>query len=180
VFEPEPVLVQHAITAAVQAEAERYPSVEFKTAIEPGLPPVSGDATFVDQVLRNLLGNAGKYTLGRSNEVTVTAESRDGVVEVAVLDRGPGFSADEAERLFDLYFRSTRTARAKSGSGIGLYVVRTLVEAMGGRIEARLREPRGAAFVFTLPILAIDGDDVVDRPAARSEPAVVRPEHPGP
>ena len=39
---------------------------------------------------------------------------------------------------------------------------------------------RGAAFVFTLPILAIDGDDVVDRPAARSEPAVVRPEHPGP
>ena len=161
VFEPEPVLVQHAISAAVEAEAARYPAVEFRSDIAPGLPPVSGDKTFLDQVLRNLIGNAGKYSVS-TNEVLVTATERDAVVEVAVLDRGPGFDAGDTDRLFDLYFRSATTARTKAGSGIGLYVARTLVEAMGGRIEARLRDPRGAAFTFTLPVMQVDEAEVVD------------------
>ncbi len=161
VFEPEPVLVQHAIVAAVEAEAARYPAVEFRSDIAPGLPPVSGDKTFLDQVLRNLIGNAGKYSVS-TNDVLVTAVERDAVVEVSVLDRGPGFDARDTDRLFDLYFRSATTARTKAGSGIGLYVARTLVEAMGGRIEASLRDPRGAAFTFTLPVMRVDEAEVAD------------------
>jgi signal transduction histidine kinase len=160
-FEPEPVLVQHAIRTALTAESARYPMVTFRSDIAAGLPPVSGDATYVDQVLRNLIGNAGKYTVGNGNEVLVTAAVAGDEVEVAVLDRGPGFAPEDADRLFDLYFRSSTTARIKAGSGIGLYVARTLVQAMGGRIQARLRTPRGSAFTFWLPILQVDEAEVL-------------------
>lgn len=155
-FEPEPVLVQRAILTALKAEAARFPTVTFRADVATDLPPVSGDATFVDQVLRNLIGNAGKYSTSVGNEVVVRAIERDDTVEVSVLDAGPGFAPEDAERLFDLYFRSAKTAREREGSGIGLYVARTLVEAMGGRIRAHLREDQGAAFVFTLPVVEAD------------------------
>ncbi len=157
-FEAEPVLLQRAIPMSLEAEAKRYPTVAFRADVATDLPPVSGDATFVDQVLRNLIGNAGKYSTSADNEVIVSAVQRDGSVEVSVLDDGPGFAPEDRDRLFDLYFRSAKTSREREGSGIGLYVARTLVEAMGGRIGASLREPRGAAFVFTLPVIEADDD----------------------
>ena len=72
---------------------------------------------------------------------------------VQVLDDGPGFDPDEAARLFDIFFRSARTAGTQAGSGIGLYVARTLIEAMGGTIWARLRTEGGSEFGFSLPII---------------------------
>lgn len=71
-----------------------------------------------------------------------------------MLDEGPGFEPEDAERLFELYFRSSRTAKARSGSGIGLYVTRTLIETMGGRVWARLRDEGGSEFGLELLIFA--------------------------
>ncbi len=71
-----------------------------------------------------------------------------------MLDEEPGFEPEDAGRLFELYFRSNRTAKARSGSGIGLYVTRTLIEAMGGRVWARLRDEGGSEFGLELPIFA--------------------------
>jgi K+-sensing histidine kinase KdpD len=75
-----------------------------------------------------------------------------------VLDSGPGFAGDEADSLFELFYRSPATAKKATGAGIGLYVSRALIEAMGGRIWARRREEGGAEFGFTVPILAIEAE----------------------
>ena len=95
-----------------------------------------GERTYVEQVLRNLISNAGKYgTPGTT--ATVEAEETADEVLVRVLDRGTGVSAEEADRLFELFYRSPQATRTASGAGIGLYVSRGLITAMGGRIWTR-------------------------------------------
>lgn len=153
-FEIEPVLVQHALAEAIKVGSEHYPHVHFSSDLEGPLPPVTGDRTYLGQVLRNLIGNAGKYSPSTPSEVQVSARSELGAVVIRVLDQGPGFDPEDADRLFDIYFRSRRTARARAGSGIGLYVTRTLVEAMGGRVWADLRPQGGSEFGFELPVFA--------------------------
>ena len=155
-FDPEPILVQHIAADVIEAEARRYPHVAFQADLQRDLPPIEGDRTFLGQVLRNLVGNAGKYSPATPCEVQVVATRAGDHIEVLVRDQGPGFDADDADRLFDIFFRSGRTARARSGSGIGLYVARTLVEAMHGTIWAGLRDEGGSEFGFRLPVL---GDD---------------------
>jgi signal transduction histidine kinase len=125
-------------------------------AIPPDLPTVLADRTYVEQVVRNLLSNAAKYA-GPEADVALTAELRGGEVEVRVLDDGPGFGADEAARLFELYYRSPGTAATTGGAGIGLFVCARLVHAMGGRIWAAARPEGGAEFGFSLQTL---GDDL--------------------
>lgn len=155
-YDPEPVLVQHVASDVIRAEARRYPHVTFRADLERDLPPVDGDRTLLSQVLRNLVGNAGKYSPATPCDVTVIARRAGDSIEVVVLDQGPGFDEEDSERLFDIFFRSGRTAKARSGSGVGLYVARTLIEAMHGRIWARLRDEGGSEFGFSLPILTDD------------------------
>ena len=76
---------------------------------------------------------------------------------VRVLDRGPGFAPEEAERLFEPYYRSPEVVGVAIGAGIGLSVSRRLVEAMGGRIWARPREGGGSEFGSALR--ALDEDE---------------------
>jgi len=114
------------------------------------LPPVAAEETYIEQVLRNLLGNAAKY--GGAGPVTVTAEEGSESVTVRVRDAGPGFPPAEVDRLFDLFYRSPDAARRASGAGIGLFVSRQLVEAMGGTIAARNLPEGGAEFACEIPI----------------------------
>ncbi len=156
--ELEPVLLHRLIPETIAAEAQRYPQVHFETRLPRTMPPVDGDATYLVQVLRNIIGNAGKYT-PPDGVVHVTASVADGLVSVTVLDSGPGFESEDEPYLFDIFFRSARTSRQHSGSGIGLYVARTLVEAMGGSIWARLRPEGGAEFGFSMPMLPEELED---------------------
>jgi signal transduction histidine kinase len=148
--EGEPLLVQHLADSLVASEARRWPGITFEVGIPSGLPPVFGERTYVEQVLRNLVSNAGKYS-PPGTVVTVEGEATADEVLVRVLDRGRGIDAEEADRLFDLYYRSTRTAKMADGAGIGLYVGRGLMTAMGGRIWARPRPGGGSEFGFSLP-----------------------------
>ena len=156
-FEPEPMLIQHAIPAVIAAESRHTPHLRFVADIPPSLPPIAGDRTYVDQVLRNLIGNAAKYSLDRASEVRVEAAFVEQEIVVRVLDRGPGFDPRDATRLFDIFFRAEGTARARSGAGIGLFVTKSLIEIMNGRVWARLRHGGGSEFGFALPVL---GDDL--------------------
>jgi len=150
----EPVLLQRVLPAVVRSEEGRWPGGSFKLHIEPDLPPVSGDATYVEQVVRNLLANAMKYG-GPGSRTTIEGSEAAGEVLVRVLDDGPGFPDDETEKLFELYYRSPATARMISGSGIGLFVSSRLIDAMGGRIWALNRPGGGAEFGFALrPMVA--------------------------
>jgi len=155
----EPSLLQRVIPIVVERERRRSPGAEIELRAASGLPVVTGDETSVQQVARNLISNATKYGLGQPVLVEIgPSEDEPGAV-VRVLDRGPGVTPAEGEALFRPFYRSSRTARATGGAGIGLYVCRRLVEAMGGRMWARQRPGGGSEFGFWLPEYEYQPDD---------------------
>jgi PAS domain S-box-containing protein len=153
----EPVLLQRIVPAVMASEEERWPGVIFSVEMEPGLPTVMADPTYLEQVVRNLLANAAKYG-GQGTAVEVVVEYHEEADEVAVCvrDDGPGIETHEAERLFDLFYRSPTTATATTGAGIGLFVCARLVRAMGGRVWARPLPAGGAEFAFALRVMRED------------------------
>ena len=154
----EPLVVRHIVQRAVEGEAARWPEHRFTAAIPTGLPLVLAEDLYVEQVIRNLLSNAAKYSPQDTTiHITVMDES-DGIV-VRVADEGTGLPDGPADRLFELYYRAPDAVRQSSGAGIGLFVCRQLVEAMGGFIWAAPRPAGGAEFGFWLPTLAEDGAD---------------------
>jgi signal transduction histidine kinase len=119
---------------------------------------VVGDETYLEQILRNLLGNAAKFspagtTVQISSEVTPTE------VLLRVLDEGPGIEPHETERLFEVFYRSPRTKSKAAGSGIGLFVARQLAAAMGARIWASPRPEGGSEFGIALRRYEVPQDD---------------------
>jgi signal transduction histidine kinase len=134
------------------AESSRWPSADWVTSLPPGLPPVAAEETYIEQVMRNLLGNAAKY--GGDGEVRVTAHDKGDTVAVTVSDSGPGIPENEIESIFELFYRSPSVLRQASGAGIGLFVSRQLVNAMGGRMWACNRAQGGAEFGFELPVFS--------------------------
>ena len=157
----EPHLLQHILSSVLAAERSRWPGVDLRASATRDLPAVSGDETSIQQVLRNLISNAAKYSpLDQTIEVVLTAE--DGGVSTRVLDHGQGIRAEEAEELFTPFFRSPDTAGLASGAGIGLFVCRRLVDAMGGRIWAAPRDGGGSEFGFWLPAYHAGLDDEDD------------------
>jgi PAS domain S-box-containing protein len=148
----EPVLIQRLLPTVIRSEEMRWPGISFEADVPPGIPTAVADPTYVEQVIRNLLSNAAKYG-GPGTTVRVSVEADDKEVTVTISDDGPGFPDDEADRLFELFFRSARTSGAAAGAGIGLFVCARLIKAMGGRIWARARPDAGAEFSFTLQVM---------------------------
>ena len=148
----EPVLIQRLLPVVIRSEELRWPGVSFVLDVPPGVPTVVADPTYVEQVIRNLLSNAAKYG-GIGTTVRITVEPSEKEIVVTIGDDGPGFPEDEAERLFELFFRSARTSSAAAGAGIGLFVCARLINAMGGRIWARSGPKGGAEFSFSLRIM---------------------------
>jgi GAF domain-containing protein len=151
----EPLLLQRLLPRMAAAEQAASPGLKIVVDVPESLPTVRGEETYVEQVLRNYLSNARKYSPA-GGTVRVTGEATPDEVVVRVLDEGQGFPLDEGERLFELFYRSPTTAEKASGAGIGLFVCRQLIEAMGGRVWAAPRAEGGAEFGFSLPRLPED------------------------
>lgn len=119
---------------------------------EPGaLPSVMGDAARLTQVLVNLMGNASKYSpVGSPIDVTVTRV--DGALRIAVADRGPGIAPADRDNVFRRFVRGDSVDGEQYGVGLGLYVVKNVVEAHGGRVGIEDRAGGGAIFWFELPL----------------------------
>ena len=156
----DPLLVGHVVRRRIAGEASRWPNHRFTADIPAGLPLVLGEEMYVEQVVQNLLSNAAKYSPAGS-EVRVEVSHDETELTVRVFDEGMGFAQDTPETLFELFFRSATATRSASGAGIGLFVCRELIEAMGGRIWARPREPVGSEFGFALPLLS-EGESLTD------------------
>lgn len=152
----EPILLQRLLPRIVGEEARQWPLMDLRLVVPDDLPTVAGDESYVDQVMRNLISNAGKY--GPTTGV-VTVEVRvpdDGhEVHVAVVDEGQGIDEAETGKFFELFFRSASVSHKTAGSGIGLFVSRHLVEGMGGRMWARSRREGGSEFGFSLPVYEV-------------------------
>jgi PAS domain S-box-containing protein len=145
-----PIRIGPVVDRVVAAERTANPAATIEVTMAPQLPIVLGEETYVEQVLRNLIGNAIKYG-PRAGRVTVLGEpATDGGVAIRVLDEGPGIAGSERDRVFELLYRSPATAAQAAGSGIGLFVSRRLADAMGGSLSAQPRDPCGAEFVLTL------------------------------
>jgi two-component system, OmpR family, sensor histidine kinase KdpD len=119
--------------------------------IPPAVPPVSVDATFIDQALTNVVENAIKYTPEGAAIAISARTGGTGRVMLLVEDGGPGVPAGSLSRLFDKFYRVARPGEgSRRGTGIGLTVVRGLVEAMGGRVSAGPSELGGLAIAIDL------------------------------
>ena len=113
---------------------------------------MTGDAARLRQVLDNLLANARAHTPAAS-AVSVGLRRIDGRAELTVADHGPGLTEEQAERVFERFYRAdTSRTRASGGAGLGLSIVAAVTEAHGGTAELRPTPGGGATFVITLPL----------------------------
>ncbi|HEX5479251.1 MAG TPA: ATP-binding protein [Dehalococcoidia bacterium] len=154
----EPLMVGHLVEAIVTEHRRRYPARQMEIDLASTARPVLGERLYIEQVLRNLLSNAEKYSPAEL-PIAVRVRAVASEVEVTVADRGPGLSEEEATLVFEPFVRLSRTAAHASGSGIGLTVCKRLIEAQGGRIEARPRDGGGCQFSFAIPVAAELADD---------------------
>ena len=132
------------------------------------LPAVRVDAIFIDQILANLLENAGRYAAGK--QIRVSAKTVAGQVWLVVEDAGPGVAATAMPHLFERFYRAPKGpgSRSAGGSGIGLAVVKGLAEAMGGSAIARPSTLGGLEVIVRLPV---EYEPKATESTERTEPA---------
>ena len=117
------------------------------------MPLVTADPSKLKEILANLVTNGVKYNVA-GGTVTIEHEVRGGMLVTHVADTGIGISHKDQERLFEKFWRSEDMAvRAQSGTGLGLFIVKELVERMGGMLDVTSKVGRGTTFTFTLPIV---------------------------
>lgn len=147
----------------------RRPSRAVKLDVAGDLRPADLAPTYLEQVVRNLIENADKYSPA-DQPITVTLRPQNAGLTVRVLDRGPGISPEELNLVFESFYRSSQTASQTVGKGLGLTVCKRLVEAQGGRIWARNRRGGGLEVGFWLPLQAPPAKAPAEPPGASAHP----------
>jgi signal transduction histidine kinase len=145
----EPSDMADELRVAVEAARDLTPDRRYELTLPPGPVPVEIDSDRIQQVLTNLLDNAQKNSPA-VEPVEIDLGLADGAATVAVRDHGSGFEPEAIDRMFEKFVRGR--SDAVTGTGLGLYISRQIVEAHGGTISAVSRPGEGAEFVFTLPL----------------------------
>ncbi len=128
--------------------------ISLRAAVTHPVPPIEADADRLAQVLTNLIDNALRYTPA-GGHVTVSLDQEDGRLKLAVADDGPGIPQEELPFIFERFWRGDRSrSRHSGGSGIGLAIVKQLVELHGGAVEVTSQVGKGSTFVVSLPLSA--------------------------
>ena len=147
-IEPGTVARRAMVRVTPAAEARQ---VRLELESPPGLPPCETDASRLEQILVNLLGNAIAHT-AETTAVRVTIAASGPMVEYVVEDEGPGIPENEIERIFDIYV--TKATGEGRGAGLGLPLSRRLARLLGGELRAVSQPGHGGRFVLELPAAA--------------------------
>ena len=140
-----PAIAQRVVDR-IQPRAEKH---TLKTDFSGDFPQVYADPDKIEQVLTNLVENAVKYT--EDGEVIVAGEAEESQVTISVTDHGEGIPVDQRHQVFGKFFRRGERAGNPTGTGLGLYISKGLLEAHGGRVWVDESPEGGAVFSFTLP-----------------------------
>lgn len=141
--------LEEVVGASIKLLGSGLAGHPLKIELAPDLPLLEFDAVLIERVLCNLLENAAKYSPAAS-PLELRAALQGDSVEISVLDRGPGFPAQQRDELFEMFVRGASES-GKPGTGLGLAICKAIVEAHGGRIAAENRPDGGACVSFTLP-----------------------------
>jgi signal transduction histidine kinase len=160
--------VAREVADGVAPLARRERQIAVVASVEPDLPPVRADRQRVVQVLGNLVRNALRYT-PEGGLIAVRTDRLDDRVEVSVEDTGEGIAPERLPHVFERFYRGDDARdRASGGAGLGLAIVRELVEAMGGDVAAESVVGQGSRFSFRLPMIEEIGENVTtDAPRAQ-------------
>jgi PAS domain S-box-containing protein len=138
--------VAEEILALLRDEADRH-SISLRTELAPHLPQIMADRVQLQQVLMNLLLNGIEAMTDRAGELIIRSQGADdGLLLISVSDTGVGLPSEKPDRLFSAFYTTK-----PQGSGMGLAISRSIIEAHGGRLWATANAVRGATFQFTLP-----------------------------
>jgi signal transduction histidine kinase len=140
-------IVDEAVDTAVLAQQE----VPVVASVHGALPEIRGDRARLRQVLSNLIENAVKYS-PEGGEVRVSAAAANGAVRIAVRDAGPGIPPDQQGRIFEKFGRVDVPGASKPGTGLGLFIARSIAEAHGGSLDVSSGADPGSTFTLTLPV----------------------------
>ena len=151
-LEKEPVQLPALARKVVRRISNHSRLHEFKIDFPADFPTVIVEPQMMEQVLTNLVENAVKYS-PRGGKVLIFGEKITGGIRVTVDDEGIGISAGDIENLFQKFYRGKKGQSLKiQGTGLGLYICKSIIEAHGGKLEVSSRAGRGAEFSFTLPV----------------------------
>ena len=153
-FEKRPFNFQEVVDEVVDSWSERLKSREQTLVLDvpADLPTAYADPKRVGQVLSNLVSNANKYTMD-GGTVTITIHPAADFLHVAVRDTGIGITEEDQAKLFTQFFRAPdQDVRDQVGWGLGLSIVKSMVEAQGGEIMFESVHGEGSTFTFTVPL----------------------------
>jgi two-component system sensor histidine kinase KdpD len=144
------VPVSEIIRSSLQRMKALLDSRPQKIQIQEGLSDVDADPDMIGLALRQLLGNAVKYSPPET-EISISASQVGDTVTIAVCDHGPGIPPDELDVIFERFYRGKRTQESVAGTGMGLSIARDIVRAHQGKLRVQNTPQGGAQFSFTLP-----------------------------
>ncbi|MBV2181258.1 MAG: DUF4118 domain-containing protein [Castellaniella sp.] len=142
--------LEEVVGASIKLLSPALAGHPVKVMLDKELPLLEFDAVLIERVLCNLLENASKYSPPNAT-IELQAIQTGSIVEIAVLDQGPGFPGHRRDELFNMFVRG-HSESGKPGTGLGLAICKAIVEAHGGTIEADNQPAGGARIRFTLPV----------------------------
>jgi two-component system sensor histidine kinase KdpD len=148
-LEKRAVAVADLIGGALSELAPALKGRPVAVNVPEGLPAAEADLEFVQQVVKQFVENALKYS-PEGSPLSVSAALKNGKIAIGVADRGPGIEENERARIFDKFFRGRRHRFETKGTGMGLAIAKGIVEAHGERIWVESEPGQGAVFYFTL------------------------------
>jgi two-component system sensor histidine kinase KdpD len=146
-----PYQIREAVDAAIEESKPALLHHPVEVVIPDGLPPVAMDLDRIAEVLQQLLDNAGKYSPPET-PIRITAELRRSELVVSVADRGSGVDDIEQTMIFEKFYRGRNQRVSIQGTGMGLAIVKAIIELHGGTVGVTSQVGRGSVFHFTLPM----------------------------